>query len=123
MARILVIDDDDDIRNVLLLMLKASGHEVITAVNGAEGLKAFNTQPADVVLTDLLLPDQDGLEIIKQLRRISPKVGIIAMSGESGANTVLAAAERAGVGILAKPFFPDQLLAAVDNALLQSQHV
>jgi CheY-like chemotaxis protein len=118
MPRILVIDDDPDIRNVLSLLLKAAGHEVILASDGAEGLRQLGLAPTDVVLTDLYMPNQEGIETIRNIRLKFPTVGIIAMSGETGADTMLSVARRMGAAaILEKPFFPNQLLIALDNAL------
>ena len=67
MARILVIDDDVPLQNMLRLTLKLLGHEVEQAFDGAEGLRLCQTSPPDVVLTDILMPNQDGLQTIRQL--------------------------------------------------------
>ncbi len=118
MARILVIDDDADMRTLLEHTLQSAGHEVVLAADGREGVQQYRTQPADVVITDLYMPIQQGLETIIQLRKEYPAVRIIAMCGKSTAMPMLSAAQRLGaVAFLQKPFLPEQLLAEVAKVL------
>ena len=118
MARILVIDDDSDMRLLLEQTLRPAGHDVVTAKDGKEGIQMYRAAPAELVLTDLFMPNQEGLETIIQLRKDFPEVLIIAMSGKTGANTMLSIARRLGaVSILEKPFAPDQLIRVVDEVL------
>jgi len=85
MARILVIDDDADMRTLLEDTLRSAGHEIVLAADGREGVQQYRTQPADLVITDLYMPIQQGLETIVQLRKEYPAVRIIAMCGKSTA--------------------------------------
>lgn len=118
MAQILIIEDDPEIRTLLERALKIAGHEVVVAVDGREGVDQYLAKPADLVITDLYMPNQDGLETIIDLRRRSPDVPIIAMSGRPAADTMLAIAGNLGaVEILQKPFAVEDLLAAVGRAL------
>ena len=118
MARILVIDDDPDIRAFLEEILKPAGHEVILAADGREGMERYRTSPADLVITDLYMPNQEGLETIRELRTCFPEVAIIAMSGRAAALTMLSVAQKFGaVAVLHKPFAADELIAAVARAL------
>jgi DNA-binding response OmpR family regulator len=118
MARILVIDDDPDIRAFLEEILKPAGHEVILAADGREGMERYRTSPADLVITDLYMPNQEGLETIRELRTCFPEVAIIAMSGRTAALPMLSVAQKFGaVGVLRKPFSADELIAAVQEAL------
>ena len=118
MARILVIDDDADMRTLLEQTLQSAGHEVVLAADGREGVEQYRASPADLVLTDLYMPNQAGLETIIQLRKESPGVRIIAMCGKPTAMPMLSAAQRLGaVALLEKPFSSDQLLSAVEKAL------
>src|SRR5271167_263239 len=96
MARILVIDDDPDMRAMLEQTLKSAGHEVILAADGREGVLRHGTSPADLVITDIYMPKQDGLETIREFRRRFPKVSIIAMSGRALAATMLSIAQDLG---------------------------
>jgi DNA-binding NtrC family response regulator len=118
MARILVIDDEPDLRTFLELVLKSAGHEVIMAVDGREGMERHRSSPADLVITDLYMPNQDGMETIRELRSCYPEVAVIAMSGSVDTGTMLSVTEKLGaVGILQKPFLTDELIAAVGKAL------
>ncbi|MES2572712.1 MAG: response regulator [Verrucomicrobiota bacterium] len=120
MARILLIEDDNQLRPLLFGMLQVAGHEVVQASNGKEGLHAFNEWEPEIVITDLMMPEKDGLEIIMELRRKYPKLQIIAMSGgiELTKLNLLPVAQKLGaVRTLAKPFRPRQLLEAVAEAL------
>jgi DNA-binding NtrC family response regulator len=118
MAVILVIDDDPDIRDLLKITLEAAGHQVSLAADGREGVLQHRAQPADVIVTDLFMPDQEGLETIKQLRMESPDIAIIAISGKPTGGTMLSVAQRLGAtAVLQKPFLPQDLLKAVEQAL------
>ncbi|GMQ79056.1 MAG: response regulator [Anaerolineae bacterium] len=81
MTRILVIDDEPQVRTMLREILEDEGYEVVVAVNGNEGLKLYRNEPTDLVITDIIMPGKEGLETIKELRKISPDVKIIAISG------------------------------------------
>ena len=120
MARILLIDDDPPLRSVLADALIRAGHKVTQAEDGRQGMEVFRTSPTDVVVTDLIMPGQEGLETIMQLRREFPALPIIAMSGGSVANSplYLDMARRFGAQLaLCKPFTADQLLKAIDSVL------
>ena len=81
MARILLIDDDDSVRRALRLTLTEFGHTVIEARDGQEGLKLFPQANADLVITDIVMPEKDGIEVLIELRKKQPPVNIIAISG------------------------------------------
>lgn len=81
MACILIIDDDDSVRTMLCLLLEHLGHEVIEAVDGMSGVSRFGTRPFDLVFTDLVMPGKAGREVIGDIRRLAPAIGIVAMSG------------------------------------------
>ncbi|MRR37146.1 response regulator [bacterium] len=81
MARILLIDDDDNVREVIRQMLESGGYEVEDAPSGFEGVKRFREHGADLVITDIVMAGMDGVETIMELRLISPEVKIIAISG------------------------------------------
>ena len=118
MAAILVIDDDPDVRELVMTTLKAAGHEVSMATDGRQGFQQFRSNRADLVITDLFMPNQEGLETIKQLRTESPDVRVIAMSGKPTGGTMLSVAQHLGaVAVLPKPFLPEELLKVVEQAL------
>lgn len=121
MAKILVIDDEEQLRDLLKQMLTRDGHNVITAFDGVEGMRAFNQSNPDLVITDIIMPNKDGIEVITELLCRNPGLAIIAISGGRRAITAefnLESAELLGVkGILSKPFTRDQLREAVNQAL------
>lgn len=120
MARIIVIDDDRDARLILQQMLETAGHHVLLAANGAEGLDLRRAYVIDIVITDIFMPEMEGLETIRELRETDPELGIIAMSGGGktlSATGSLQTARGLGAEILTKPFDSDALLAAVDRVL------
>jgi DNA-binding NtrC family response regulator len=118
MARILIIDDDPAMLAMLEQTLKHAGHEVILAADGKEGVMRHRASPAELVITDLYMPNQDGFETIRELRLRFPEVAIIAMSGAASTGTMLSIAQHlATVGVLRKPFASDELISAVAKAL------
>lgn len=120
MARILIIDDEVQLRTSLLRTLESEGHQVFAAGDGREGLRVFHEQHPDLVVTDLFMPEKDGLETIREIRRHSPASRIIAVSGgyRGGMVDLLPVARKLGVTLtLAKPFAPEELLGAVRFAL------
>lgn len=120
MARILVVDDDQSILSVFRQVLEAEGHEVIEAQNGTVALERFREQPADLVITDMYMPDTDGIEAMIRLEAENPAVRIVAMSGggwtDKGSVLDLAA-QLGAVASLEKPFSRDEILAVVRRVL------
>ena len=121
MARILVIEDDDSIQFLLRLVLRSHGHQVLQASNGLEGMKLFQAEPPDLVLTDLLMPEKEGLETIREIRTHTPGAKIIAMSGGSprwaGMDLLVLADKLGARRVLRKPFGEGELRAAIDDVL------
>jgi DNA-binding NtrC family response regulator len=116
MVRILIIDDDEDFRSMLRMALEQDGYVVEEARNGREGLQRYVVAPTDVVMTDLLMPEREGLETIRALRQINPQVKIIAISGggASGHLNFLPVARMLGaLRTLQKPFTLQQLYDVV----------
>lgn len=116
MPRVLVIDDEPQIRSLLKTFLKRAGYEVDEAGDGIEGVKQMRACHADVVITDILMPKQEGLETIRQIRKEFPDVKIIAMSGGSQLTVMdfLPLAERFGAAkIFHKPLDFNALVATV----------
>ena len=107
MASVLIIDDDPQVRDLLTQVMEEEGHTVATACNGEEGMNRYRTQPADLVILDILMPEKEGLETIREIRREFPKVKNIAISGgsERAKMNVLDVAGRLGAHrTLHKPF-------------------
>lgn len=123
MARILIIDDEDMVCATLRHMLEPAGHTVATAANGRVGLETFRQEPFDLVITDIIMPECEGIETILELRRRRTDLAIIAISGggRSGTTDLLRIAGALGAtATLSKPFRGDELLAAVNRVLVPS---
>jgi two-component system, cell cycle response regulator CpdR len=117
---ILVVDDEPAIRDLLVIMLETSGHTVSTAEDGVQAPKIMATQAIDVVITDLLMPERDGLEFISEIRKKYPKVKIIAMSGGGhiARDSYLRIAKTFGAQfLLEKPFNQAGVLEALETVL------
>lgn len=119
--RALVIDDDELVRETLVAILRSVDMDVVAARDGNEGLQLFDSDPADLVITDILMPNKEGIETITELRARDSDVKIIAISGggQVAGPKYLKLAESIGANrTLPKPFTPQQVLTIV-NELLQ----
>jgi CheY-like chemotaxis protein len=126
MPRILLVDDDESFRPMLHETLERFGYEVVVAVNGREALDRYREQPADLVLTDVIMPDKEGLETIREIRRQWPDARIIAMSGggRTGPDNYLKIARNMGAAeVLSKPFSNRDLLNAIERVLCRDLSV
>jgi DNA-binding NtrC family response regulator len=120
MARILVIEDDDSFRNVLVQMLSKAGYEVRQAGEGNQALEVCKLFEPELVLTDIIMPDKEGLETIQELLDLCPHLKIIAMSGggKFGPNSYLPLAQKLGAkATLQKPFMREELLNTISEVL------
>lgn len=118
MAHILVIDDETMIRSLLQEILENAGHKVTEAPNGKIGIEQFQERPADLVITDIIMPQQEGLNTIFELKKIAPDLKIIAISGEQEAENFLETAKQFGASqIFNKPIKGKILLQAIEEAL------
>ncbi len=120
MARVLVIDDDEEHRTLLRHMLEGLGHEVAAALDGADGLRLFGRHSPDLVMTDINMPGLDGHEVIKALKVRHAGVPVIAISGGSAIakdDLLLKAAALGAVEVIMKPFEFRQIAGAVQRAL------
>jgi CheY-like chemotaxis protein len=123
MALVLVIDDDETIREVLRGILEVAGHEVLEAADGESGLDLHRRHQPALVIADIIMPEMDGLEVIRELRRMSPDVKVMAVTGydEKGAKGYLALAEEYGAHrTFNKPVDPDEIEQAVIELLAQT---
>ncbi len=119
MARILVIDDDPAIRGIMRRILERSGHGVVEAENGSVGMKLVSFDPPDLVVTDLLMPEKEGIETIQELKTLHPAVRVVAVSGAGGGTDgPLMDAELFGAdATLAKPFSVEGFQKVIDEVL------
>jgi two-component system, chemotaxis family, chemotaxis protein CheY len=119
-ARILLIEDDPDARLAIEILLSHLGYKVETARNGREGLKMFCANAPDLVLTDIIMPEAEGIETIIAMRQFRPNAKIIAMSGGGPMNreSLLDMTVKLGAtDSLAKPFDDDELARVVERSL------
>ena len=119
-AHILLIEDDPDVLHAIEILLSNLGYKVETARNGREGLKKFRANAPDLVLTDIIMPEVEGIETIIAMRQLRPDAKIVAMSGGGPMNreslldmTVKLGATRS----LAKPFDYDELVQVIARSL------
>ena len=120
MARILVIDDDEIMNAMVVQMLKEAGHKAKGATDGRRGLKLLDAQPFDLIVTDIVMPEIEGLEMIQVIRTINKTIPIIAISGGGriGPETYLETARMLGANYtFEKPFNKAPFLAAVEKCL------
>jgi len=119
-ARILLIDDDPDVLLAIEILLSHLGYTVETARNGSEGLKMFRANAPDLVLTDIIMPEQEGIETIIEMRRLQPNAKIVAMSGGGPMNrdSLLAMTLKLGASdTLAKPYDDEQLARVIERVM------
>ena len=119
MARILAVDDSMMVRNLVSTILIAAGHEVVTAVDGTDALKIARDESFDLVLSDINMPEMNGISLVSKLRRIEQFkfTPIIMVTTESGDYKKKKAQSFGATGWLLKPFDEKRLLAAVNKTL------
>jgi two-component system chemotaxis response regulator CheY len=119
MAKILAVDDSASMRQMVAFTLKGAGHDVTEATDGQEALNTAKTQQFDLVLTDVNMPNMDGISLIKELRGLAEYkfTPILTLTTESGAEKKTAGKEAGATGWIVKPFSPDQLLATIGKVL------
>lgn len=118
MARILITDDEEGMRVMISATLTAAGHTVIETKTAREALQQHADTPADLVITDLVMKEMDGTELVRRLRASSPRTPVIAISGNHHSTIYLNMARLLGAKhVLAKPFSPQELTAAVAEVL------
>ena len=120
MSRILVIDDELSIRRALRSILELAGHTVLDAADGREGMALWRQEPSDVVVTDIFMPESDGLQVLIEMKKVATKPKIIAMSGggEKGLLDWRASALALGADrVLVKPFDQRTVLLTIQEVL------
>jgi DNA-binding response OmpR family regulator len=126
MKKVLVIDDDAMVRASIVHILEDGGYEVLAAADGIRGMAAFHSEHPDLVITDIVMPDQEGIQTINEIRSANPSAKIIAISGSGrfGQADFLKMARRLGAAdTIAKPFDSDELLSRVKACLAQAADV
>ena len=116
MARILVIDDEDIVRKMLRELLEREGHEVFEAPDGKVGIETYKQQPADLIITDIMMPEKDGFQTIRELKAVQPDVKIIALTG-FGLHTLPVAYDLGADRVFEKPFIQKEFLQVIRELL------
>jgi DNA-binding NtrC family response regulator len=115
--RVLVVDDDDGVREYVEAVLTRAGLEVVCAADGAGGMKALDERSPDLVLLDLVMPDASGLDLLQRIKQLRGDLPVVMLSGQGEAANVVESIRRGAADFLTKPFEPEQLQAAVERAL------
>jgi DNA-binding NtrC family response regulator len=118
-GKVLVIDDELIIRTSCSRALSPEGFEVKTAQNGLDGLRMIEEEKFDIVLTDLKMPDVDGIEILRKIKERWPDIEVIIITGYQTVDTAVKSIKLGAFDYIEKPFTPDALISAVSNALKQ----
>jgi CheY-like chemotaxis protein len=116
LALVLVVDDDQIDRMIIESLLRLDGHEIVFAEDGVKALAVYKKRRFDVVVTDLVMPNLNGLKLIKELLALDPRVSIVAISGMSPGQLFLAE-DYGAMSVLAKPLQRDPFLKAVAEAV------
>src|SRR5579864_1357659 len=117
MARVLVIDDEASMRYTLEAVLGDAGHDVETADGGAAGVAAFEARGADVVLTDLAMPEVDGMKVLATLRVQDPTVPVLMLTAHGSERVAVSAMKAGAFDYIPKPFDPEEVLLAVGRGV------
>jgi DNA-binding response OmpR family regulator len=116
-GRILVVDDDESIRKLLVVTLESSGYSVDTAKDGKEAIRKSNSNPYDLALVDLRLPDMDGIELLTEMKQIAPTMMKIILTGYPSLESAIEAINKGADGYILKPVKTEQLLSTVQEHL------
>ena len=117
MARILIADDHDAVREGMAISLSRLGHDVLAVRGGAEAIAAYRKKPADVVVTDLRMVPVDGIEVVKRLRELDPDATVLVVSAHGTIAVAVEAMREGAIDFIEKPFSPDVLRARVEKSI------
>ncbi len=117
--KILIVDDSESIRDVVNYTLAANGHDVLVGMDGEDALKHLNGQQIDLVITDLYMPNMDGISLIKEIRKDEnyKRTPILFLTTESQQEKKMEARSAGATGWIIKPFIPDNLIAVINKVL------
>ena len=121
MAKILVADDQRNMRTTLALMLRGHGHDVDQAVDGDEAMKRVAEEPYDLVLTDLKMGNQDGLAVLRRVKEVSPLTEVVVMTAFGTIESAVEAMRGGAYDYIQKPFSEEELAVKVDRAIEKRQ--
>ena len=117
MTKIMVVDDAQFMRMKCAKLLSSNGYDVIEAATGAEAVESYKTERPDAVLLDITMPDMDGLQALKEIRKIDPEARIAMVTAMGQQSIVMEALKSGAKDFIVKPFDPDRVLAAVQKIM------
>jgi CheY-like chemotaxis protein len=124
MSGVLIVEDDKELREMISISLARRKHTIIEAINGKEAIIHFKPSLTDLVVTDLIMPEEDGLKVIMKLKELKPSLKIIAISGggKAGPGSYLNLAKALGAdAIYSKPFSINELISKIEELLMSEQ--
>ncbi|MFQ3675119.1 MAG: response regulator, partial [Endomicrobiia bacterium] len=119
--KILVIDDEQGIRDMVSYTLLKEGYAVFTAANGAEGVEQVIKNDIDVAITDIKMPGMDGIEVLKKIKEVKPEVEVIVATGYGSTETAVESLRKGAYDYINKPFNIDELSSLVSKAIEKKQ--
>jgi CheY-like chemotaxis protein len=125
MPGVLIVEDENELREMLKISLLRRKFTVLEAANGKEAIAHFKPSITDLVVTDIIMPEEDGLKVIMKLKELKPAIKIIAISGggKAGPGSYLSLAKALGAeAIYSKPFSINELIANIEELLNDEQH-
>ena len=117
MTKILVVDDAQFMRMKATKLLTSNGYEVIEASTGSEAVESYKTEKPDAVLLDITMPDMDGLEALKEIKKIDPNARVAMVTAMGQQSIVMDALKSGAKDFIVKPFDPERVLGAVEKIL------
>src|SRR5947207_158428 len=118
---VLIIDDEDEIRESIEMLLKSEGLSTVTAKNGEEGLSRLEENLFDIVLLDLMLPGKSGMDLQKDIKRMDPSLPVVIITAMAGIESAVTAIKEGCYDYITKPWDNEKLLVIVNNAVKQRQ--
>lgn len=116
-GEILIVDDEESVRNLLINILRKEGYSVHSAGNGVEALKVYKKDTFDLIISDIKMPEMDGIELLKNIKQQSPEEIIIMMTGYGSLDTAMIALKQGAYDYIMKPFSVDEIRVSVNNAM------
>jgi two-component system, OmpR family, response regulator len=120
-TRVLLVEDDDDNRELMSEVLEAAGYEVVSAANGTEGLRHLSERSVDVLVTDVGMPGMGGLELARASKEIAPNVPVVVVTGYAEREDIASARGKLVDAVLVKPVEPDALTSAVEAVVRRAR--
>ena len=117
MSKILLVDDEPGLLLFIARLIKANGHDALTATDGVEALKIVKETEVDLVLTDLRMPRMDGMTLLREIKALKPTMPVILLTAYASAETELESKEIGAYEYRSKPFNVDKILDTINNAL------